>query len=249
VVAFLGERVNSWKDQDVRRVLAPFARIAEELDVTVICIVHLNKSATTDLIQRVAGSSGFANAARSVLAADRHPNDPDGEEYVLVHAKTNWGTYAPTIKYRIEARNVLGDGGEDIDTAGVVWLGEEPSITANNVLERHDERTRTELDEAADWLRGILAIGKTPASEVRFKAKRDGIGWRTVERAKRSSASDPLSHRNPRVRGCGRCRPSPKAATAGTRALPMSRLAALAVFGIYQRKQATRAAKAATSHI
>ncbi len=99
VVAYLDRHVNSWKDQDVRRVLAPLAALAEDLDVAVAGVVHLTKSPTTDLIDRVGGSSGFANAARSVLAADYHPDHPDGKEHVLVHAKSNWGVHAPTLRY------------------------------------------------------------------------------------------------------------------------------------------------------
>ena len=186
VVAYLDRHVNSWKDQDVRRVLAPLAALAEDLDVAVAGIVHLTKSPTTDLIDRVGGSSGFANAARSVLAADYHPDHPDGKEHVLVHAKSNWGVHAPTLRYgdRELAGTSKAKAARQIKTSGIVWLGEDAEVTAGNMLVREDPEERGAKAEAMEWLAAELADGPREVKEIQTAAKGAGIAEMTLKRAK-----------------------------------------------------------------
>jgi len=43
LMAALGGRVNTWKDQDMRRVLSPIAEVADRLGVTFIIVRHMNK--------------------------------------------------------------------------------------------------------------------------------------------------------------------------------------------------------------
>jgi hypothetical protein len=47
-----------------------------------------------------------------------------------------------------------------------------------------DPEEQSELDEAVDWLRALLANGPAGSKEIRSDAKQAGIAWRTIERAK-----------------------------------------------------------------
>ena len=78
LMAHLPGTVNSWRDQSVRRALAPLHRLAEEHGCAVIVVAHLNKAAGTEALYRVGGSIGLGGAARSALLFARNPNDPDG---------------------------------------------------------------------------------------------------------------------------------------------------------------------------
>jgi hypothetical protein len=54
----------------------------------------LNKGESTDPVQRLGGSIGLPDAARSVLLLARDPDDPDGvdgSQRVLAQAKSNYG--------------------------------------------------------------------------------------------------------------------------------------------------------------
>jgi putative DNA primase/helicase len=62
--AFLGVK-DSHRDSDVREVLGPLAQLAAELCVTVIGIVHLNKTQSSDPMARFIGSTGIIASARS----------------------------------------------------------------------------------------------------------------------------------------------------------------------------------------
>ena len=73
LVAHMPVAVDSHKDQHVRRVLAPLARLAERLDLAVLATIHFNKSPGVDALTRIGGSGGFVNAARCVLCSRLTP--------------------------------------------------------------------------------------------------------------------------------------------------------------------------------
>jgi hypothetical protein len=105
LVAHLPTEIDSYKDQSVRRALAPLYRLAEELDCAVVVCIHLNKAQGMQPLQRLSGSGAFGAAARSVLLLDRDPDDPDGEQgrrRVLAHVKSNDGPEMPSLLYEIE---------------------------------------------------------------------------------------------------------------------------------------------------
>jgi hypothetical protein len=77
--------------------------------------------------------------------------------------------------------------------SGMVWLGEDASITRSNVLDEPEERT--ERDEAADWLLAFLADGAKPAEDVLRAAKKNGIAEKTLRRARPRRAWNPRRRR------------------------------------------------------
>ncbi len=187
LVGYLGGDVNAHRDQDVRRVLAPLARLASDHNIAVLGVMHLNKGDTTDVLSRVSGSVGFTASARSVLAFARDPEDPEGESgpyRVLAHAKCNVGPLAPSLRARIEPRRVLSDDGQTLATSRVILL-DETQQTARDLLEQPaNSEERTARDEAADFLRAELADGPIPTPRLKTAAADAGLSWRTVERAK-----------------------------------------------------------------
>jgi hypothetical protein len=112
VVGALSGQVDSHKHHSIRRVLGPLAQLAERCDISIGGTIHMNKSAVSDLLNRISGSKGFVIASRSVLVFARDPNDVDGDEgyeRVIVHAKSNWGRYAPALAARVEERRLGTD--------------------------------------------------------------------------------------------------------------------------------------------
>jgi archaellum biogenesis ATPase FlaH len=184
LVAHLPGSVNSWRDQDVRRALAPLARLADDLGAAILAIVHLNKRDSADVLSRVSGSIGIVAAARSILLAASDPSDPDGPTRVLAHVKSNLASPAPTLRYHIEGRVIDSSEGK-IQISGVVWMGEAPEIRASELLAQQAPEERSEREEAAAWLQAALSDGPKPAEEILREGKRNGISERTLRRAKR----------------------------------------------------------------
>jgi hypothetical protein len=185
LVAHLSAHVNSWRDQDIRRVLAPAVRWAEEADVSVIAVVHLNKSDAQDMLSRVGGSIGIVAAARSLLVAAPDPHADQPGTLVLANPKNNLAPRARTLRYRLEGRTVRA-GDTTITTSGIAWLGEATDVQPEDLLARPTAEERTERQEATDWLRETLKSGPRPSREVFAEAKRLGFSERTVWRAKKA---------------------------------------------------------------
>ncbi len=115
IAAFIPDRIDSYKDAAVRRALAPLAGMAEDVDIAAAVVMHLTKDDSQRLVSRVSGSVAFVNAARSVLAMVRDPDDPDGEQgtrRVLVHVASNWGAFADSLSITVTGREVKTDEGE-----------------------------------------------------------------------------------------------------------------------------------------
>ena len=54
-------------------------------------------------MRRVGGSVGLGAAARNVLIAG---DDPEDDDRLLVHCKSNTGQLAPALRYRIEGHEI-----------------------------------------------------------------------------------------------------------------------------------------------
>jgi hypothetical protein len=61
--------IDSHKDHEVRHALEPLARLASEAKISIIGLIHVNKSQAADLLNRVMVSKAFAAVARGVLYA------------------------------------------------------------------------------------------------------------------------------------------------------------------------------------
>ncbi|HEY7025168.1 MAG TPA: AAA family ATPase [Candidatus Limnocylindrales bacterium] len=128
VMAHLATGLDSHRDHAIRRALAPLARVADQLDVAMVGVAHLNKGVSTDLFGRVGGSIGLTAAARSVLVMGSDPDaGEDSRERVVAHGKSNLSAQAPALRLRVESRSVDGPEGP-IETAGIAWIGEAPNV-------------------------------------------------------------------------------------------------------------------------
>lgn len=188
LMAHLPDHINSWRDQSVRRALAPLHMLADHTGCAVVAVAHLNKGSGRDPIYRVGGSIGVIGAARSSLLFARDPDDPDGEKgtrRVLAHSKCNVGPEAPSQLYEIEPILLAADGSDpDVETARLRYLGESEH-TDRSLLTVVNGEEQSELDEAKNFLRDELAEGARRAKEVLAASKEAGIAKRTLDRAKK----------------------------------------------------------------
>jgi hypothetical protein len=178
--AHLSERVNSWRDHDVRRAMAPVHHIADEMGLAVLLVMHLKKGDEREVLHKIGGSGGVPAAARSVLLVGADPTDPEGSSRVLAFAKSNLGPEAPSIRYRIEAREADG-----IPTSGIAWLEEDPDVRAADLVGGRDAGAQA-TEAAWEFLAEELAAGPKPAEELRARWKRRGGSYSTLKRAKRN---------------------------------------------------------------
>jgi AAA domain len=174
LMAFLSPTCNAHKDQDVRRALAPLARMAERTGAAVLLVRHLNKAAGGNSLYRGGGSIGIIGAARSGLLVGEHPEDDTRR--VLAGQKSNLSAPPESLVYRIvEASN----GAARIEYSGVT------EAKADAILRTpQDPDERSALGEAVEFLREELGSGPVMAKAIRERARRFDITDATLRRAK-----------------------------------------------------------------
>jgi hypothetical protein len=176
LMAFLPGDVNSHRDQDIRRALAPLARLAERTGAAVVVVRHLNKGQGGNALYRGGGSIGIVGAARSGLLIAKHPEDE--RRRVLASIKSNLAAPAPSLVFGLESTQA---GAVRVDWKGESGLNAEALLSAPT-----DHEERSALSEAQEFLREVLADGPGMASEVRQEAESAGIAKRTLDRARQS---------------------------------------------------------------
>lgn len=188
--AHLDSGIDSWKDSSVRRALAPLSIMAQETGATALAVGHLRGSDARTVAARIMGSVAFTAAARNVFLATDDPEADDGSgKRVLTHGKTNTGEHAPTLRYRIEGRDVESEG-ETISTCAAAWLGEAAGVTVDDVLSPLDRDERTDQAEAKRWVLEYLERhgGEAPAGEaLRAGEKELAVHKRTIQRARKAA--------------------------------------------------------------
>lgn len=175
LVAYLDAKIDTHRDQQVRRAMSAFKALAEQENCTVLLVRHLTKgSGGSKAMYRGGGSIGFNAHARAALLVAPHPDDAG--LVVVAQTKLNVGEKRPSLAFRLTAWE------EDPTWARVAWEGE-VDLTADQVLEEPNER-RTPRDTARDWLLDLLADGPSRADRIEKAAEYEGLKWATVRRAR-----------------------------------------------------------------
>jgi AAA domain/DnaB-like helicase N terminal domain len=176
LMAFLSGATNSFRDQDIRRALAPLATMAERLRAAILIVRHLNKAPDGNPLYRGGGSIGIIGAARSGLLVAPDPDDETGERRVLAVTKTNLGPCPTSLSYFITP---------EAESIRVQWCGESNHRAATLLAAPDDNESRGAAEEAVEFLKSFLADGPVAATEVWRKAKSAHISKRTIDRAKK----------------------------------------------------------------
>jgi hypothetical protein len=174
LMAFLSSQIDSHKDQDIRKVLAPLGYMAGRTGAAVVVVRHMNKGQGSALY-RGSGSIGIVGAARAGLLVAPDPDD-EGRR-VLAVSKSNLGPKASSLAYKI-----IED--ERYKVARVVWDGVSKHTASDLVRPRVDEDEAPALAEAMRVLKEVLADGPQAAGNVKRMAATAGVAERTLQRAR-----------------------------------------------------------------
>jgi AAA domain len=121
LVAYLGADTNSFRDQDVRRALAPLAAMAERTGAAVVAVRHLNKRNDPNPLYRGGGSIAFTASGRSAMLVAQDPEDPEGR--ILAGVKNNLAAVPSSLTYRVVPAG---------SAIRIEWLGISPHSSAPN---------------------------------------------------------------------------------------------------------------------
>lgn len=170
LVAFLGSRVDFYRANETREVMARLANLAADFDTAILAIRHLTKSENRRVIYRGLGSIDLTASARSVLLA----GGPEAEatEKALFQIKNNLAPLGGPYGYRL-------------DGSGFTWLPE-TQLTLYDIVRADSSTGDDRTEEAKEFLREALSAGSKPVLDILEEADLLGIAQRTLKRAKAS---------------------------------------------------------------
>jgi hypothetical protein len=177
--SFLGSGIDSHNNASVRSVLAPLSKLANETDIVLLIISHLNKSSNSAGIYRIGGSIGFAGAARVIAVFGKSQMEEGINLFGIL--KNNLALQGKPLKYRIQAEHIEGIG----QISKIVWMGESETETVNSILAAPliEAGEGKAVAEAKAFLLQELIDGPKPTKHVQRSAASGGISQATLRRA------------------------------------------------------------------
>jgi hypothetical protein len=179
--SFLGGGTDAHRDNEVRGVLAPIARLAEKYGPAVLVVAHRRKSAGSIADDLALGSRAFTGIARAVWHLTR--DNENKERRLLLPGKNNLAREGHGLAF-----SIIGE------PARISWERDPVAMSADDALaaegqarERKPGPDAEALDAATAWLRSTLAGGSRPTKDLSDEW-RNGHGGskRTLDRAKQS---------------------------------------------------------------
>lgn len=165
---------DSHNNADVRGLLAPLADLASKHQVAVIAVTHLNKGGSSSPLYRAMGSLAFVAAARAVFGVAKDEENP--ARRLMMPLKSNLGPDTSGVAYEVISND-----------SGLPTLRWDPCpITEDleDVFNASSGGERSDIQDAADWLKDVLAPGRVKTKDLQSLASHAGHAWRTVKRAK-----------------------------------------------------------------
>lgn len=197
ILGALDVALDSHKDQHVRAVLGRLARIAEERELAILLVAHVNKASSRDAYIRVSGSVALYNAARSVVLVTADPQNPDSTEpgdmspvlRIVSQHKANYSRRVPPRRYEIRAivLEELDDRGEPLESSAMHYLEDAPGIELAELLAEagvSPNGDQPKTSRAAELLAEMLEDGDWHDSGgLKKLIGAQGISERTLQRA------------------------------------------------------------------
>lgn len=191
MMSVIDRAVDTYNDREMRTVLEPLGRLADETGCMIVGLAHFNKTATDDPLTLVTGSRAFTAVVRAVVAVARDPEAEDGG-CVVSQVKNNLGRLdLPNLTYVVRTATVETAEG-DAEVGRLHFTGESERSVRDILADAGNGADRTERAECADWLRQALAGGPRLSKEVTREGEDRGFSPRTQSRARKQLRVDAL---------------------------------------------------------
>jgi hypothetical protein len=179
VSAYMGA-ANTFRDADVRAILAPLAALAERTGAALYGVMQLTKNAQIPALYRGQGSIASAGAARFVQAVAPDPADPTRQRRLFVSITENLSAPAATLAYRITP----GDGCRRLEWERAPVEG----VNVDAVFRLQASQDVEERTDAQAFLLDELADGPVRSTALLKAAAAHGFSRRTIFRARQHLA-------------------------------------------------------------
>lgn len=173
--SFLGGSTDAHRDNEVRSVLAPLAKLGEKYGAAVLIVAHRRKSTGGLADDLVLGSRAFTGIARSVIHISADPKNC--YRRLMLPGKNNLARRGDGMAFGIAG---------EAELARIYWEKDPVRMTADEGLAAEASQKGPEPDarnSAARWLRTLLADGPVDVTRIKADAEAAGMNYRTIQRA------------------------------------------------------------------
>jgi putative DNA primase/helicase len=185
ITNYLGSKSMN-KEDEMRSILMPLAKMAQSFEVGVVTVGHLNKrDKDTALMQRLMGAAAFGGVARQVFMFGNDPDEEDPFAHVMGLLRKN--TYPP-LKYKTVAVPQEWDG-QVSDIIQVKWCGPAKNIDMDEVVNARKQSDKTASKEAGAFIKAFLRDGAKPTKVIEEALKDAGIECSNFARTARKVAA------------------------------------------------------------
>jgi archaellum biogenesis ATPase FlaH len=144
-------------EQEVRSVLMPLSKLAQEFNVAIVTVMHNSKTQGRSAMHKTIGAVGNAGVARMGWTFIRDPENPDHK--LMLQMKENLGQF-PGIKYTTKTVMVPIKG-KDVGVAGVEFLGTSSARIENILIQTEDFKEKS-VQPAINFLKARMTQGGAP---------------------------------------------------------------------------------------
>lgn len=183
--AYLDVR-NAHSEAEIRSALEPLSDFAEEYEIAILAVAHVNKSGTDNAMDKISGSKGIVAQARSCYMAIKASTELGELDNYFAKVKVNISNPEASegLTYRIESEVIQNSAGEDIEISKVRWTGTCPDIASQILKKRSRDMGHKQLVSAELWLVEFLEDRPRKAADVRIAGQAAGHSDRTLDRAR-----------------------------------------------------------------
>lgn len=183
LMSTIGSKTDVNRNNEVRALVEPWAKLAERIDGVVLGIAHLNKSGSGDVVAGINGSSAFGEVARTVFGFAKDPESEQGHR-IMSQEKNSIGEEDLALTYTIESTKVTTDSGKTAEVGRFVILGESDRTVGDVLRQGPPQPGDTDGKQIDKWLLDFLAQGPVPANDVYTAAEAAGFSKDKAKRAK-----------------------------------------------------------------
>ena len=188
ISAYVGEG-DGHKNTQMRALLTPLSKSAEQHKFGVVLISHYKKNAEgTNALYRVTDSLAFVASCRGVLLTAKEQDDdgkPTGRKLLLNGKPSLIPEGTPGLAYKTESTAVALDDGSTQNLPRIKWDGF-VNITPDEAMAAGPGAGgQDKLDRAVEFLETLLADAPMPEKQVHKRAFGQRITKATLRRAKK----------------------------------------------------------------
>jgi hypothetical protein len=178
--AYLGSKIDNYRDTHVRAQLEPFLQVIRSKDVALLATGHLTKSMRDRALYRGQGSIAYVALARVVLVAGREPDRPQRVGVVCV--KNNLAPTPRSLAFEIQDGRLL-------------WIPGGTESSAEDLVAPEPTREETQAmkecqEDIIEYLRN--AGGPVTPNKVIERMKHNGHTDSRIQRARTRLAHNQL---------------------------------------------------------